>query len=252
MREYWKPIATVTAIVVVLALFGMRIKHSFAPQAPAVLNYVQHSSPGFLFDGDLRRAWKNVAALVADARREEKAVHLRLAEVTFLHICKLPDEALLWDVVEARNPGFEPLHRYERVEPGGPAKLIGYYTLDGKPLDYDTKVDLRNKAHTLATVELESPIATGKSTVFFRVLRTTSRITTNATGKWVVNLGRLTAGTSTLEAMGLALPAPAALVKYTTDGARQQTVDGMTVLTWLSSQSDAASRNLQATFTFPK
>src|SRR6185369_4912013 len=100
MRDNWKLIATITATVVMLLLIGSRVKHSFAPQAPAVLNYEQHTSPGLTFNSDLRRAWKNVESFVTLARREEKATLLRLGTLSFVHVCKLPNEALVWDSIE--------------------------------------------------------------------------------------------------------------------------------------------------------
>jgi hypothetical protein len=114
-------------------------RRRFAPQAPAVLNYEQHTSPGFAFNSDLRHAWKNVESFVNLARREEKSTLLRIGNLSFMHICKLPNEALVWDTIEMHNPGFEPLHRVERSEPGKAGNLVGYYSLEGKPLDYDTK-----------------------------------------------------------------------------------------------------------------
>jgi hypothetical protein len=252
MRDNWKTIAAVAFVVGLVALIGLRVNRSFAPRAPAVLNYEQHSSPGFTFDGDLRRAWKNVEALLTLARREEKATLLQLATLSFVQICQLPNDALLWDTIVVRNPGFESLRRIERIEPGPPAKLIGYYTLDGKPLDFDTKTDLRNTPQKLTTVDLNTPIPAGKSVMFFRVQRAPSRVSTNAAGKCSLALGRLSTSPSTIHLISLALPRPAQLVRYIPDNARVTAGADMNVLTWLSSQTDESTRAVHVTFTIPK
>ena len=101
MRDHWKTIVTVAVTVILLALLGLRVKRSFAPQAPTVLNYEQHTSPGFTFDGDLRRAWKNIESLLNLARREEKSTLLQLASLSFVQICQLPNDALVWEIGRA-------------------------------------------------------------------------------------------------------------------------------------------------------
>ncbi|MCG3146767.1 MAG: hypothetical protein PCFJNLEI_00201 [Verrucomicrobiae bacterium] len=248
LRDNWKLLVTILVTLIVLALAGLRFKRAFAPQAPAALNYVQHTSPGFTFNADLRRAWKSVAAFVAQAQREEKAALKKLTQLSFVHVSRLPNEALIWDSLEARNPGFETLRRVERSEPGAPAKLIGYYTLDGQPLTYDTKTDLRNPRQTLTTVTLAAPLGPGKAELIFRVLSTTARITTNTPGKGVVSLGRLPANPAELHALGLAVPQPASLAKYPTIGARVQNQEALTTIIWFNTEPDSAPRQIQVTF----
>lgn len=248
MRDHWKLLTAIVVAVAASTLLGLRVKHAFAPQAPASLHYQQHTSPGLLLHRDLRLAAKNVETIITQTRQEERTAHTELVDILYLQVGTPPTETLVWDTVSIRNPGFEPLHRVERTENGKALRMVGYYSLDGRPLDYDTKIDLRNPRQTLTTVDLDQPVGAGQTALFFRVYRTTGQVTTNTLGRYIVHAGKLPATAGKLYIASVVVPTSARVEQTTPEGGLHADHQ----VTWFSSRLESGNHNCQLTFTIPK
>ncbi len=181
-----------------------------------------------------RKSWQQFGELLRLARQTATRDGLRLRSIELVELTDDPKTAIYWLDDELKNPGFEPLQRLERQSGGRGNELLGFYTLDGTPLSFTERTDPRDAQHHILTVQLDEPLAPGKTVLILRRERRPVSIRTGRDGAQTLALGRLGPGGDVLRVRGVCLLSKMTLLNYTPQPSATRNQSDPPFVGWIS------------------
>lgn len=204
-----KLIFAILVLLVALGFTGWRLSRVMKPAMPTT---------GFVLE---KRSSPTLAsstrAPIRDLLRQAQTMATeRGVPVVSLHAIQLgpkdePDK--VWFSETLRNGVFEPLRNFERSVSGGQdVKLLGYYTLQGDPLEFTAKTHPERPERTFVTIHLPAAISPGATQTVFRVEQRTNLAQATGNGIYTVRVGGADARQRGIHIRAIQLPAHAKVV----------------------------------------
>ena len=109
-----------------------------------------------------------------------------LASLVVIQVGRYGQRDTVWSTEVFRNDGFDPMQHFERGTIGKATHLLGFYTLDGEPLNFTEKGQPHAPERTLLTVHIAEPLAAGATQLVLRVEQRISVVQKGKDGAYVV------------------------------------------------------------------
>ena len=244
----WKTWLTVGIFALVAGFAVHRCKSTFGSRPPDWLQLFDHRSQRISGLNKPNSVWRQFSDLVERTRAAAEVKSLDYYSISVIEFERNGSDAVLWWGETVRNQGFEPLSKIERQLWMDPSGLLGFYTKEGAPLSFTTRLNPPNKGQLLVTVYLEKPIAPGATTFLVRRQRRGGLSQAGAAGERTVALGKLKDMLDAIEARGVVLPPRAALVRYSPEAEATVFPAAPTMIAWISADMKTNATPASVTF----
>jgi len=227
----WLLVAVLAALV---GFSGWRAWHAFRERPGAL--FAQRGRHSAALPGD---TWQQFSRFLKTARAVAERNQRPIDSIQLMELTQDAASAIYWLDEHLKNPGFSPLQNFERQRGGGEVELLGFYTLDGRPLKFTERSNPKNPQQHVLTVHLDEPVAPGKTELILRRERRPLNGDAGRDGARTIELKDLPATPTRLHVRAVRLTADAALVDYEPKPAEQVAQAGPPMVGWLSDQFEA-------------
>ena len=140
---------------------------------------------GSALAGGLGSPLSRFREMADDARQESSRLRVPLGPVQLYEVRKRNAEVIVWSLERFTNPGFDPQTRFQHALKTSYQQLIGYYTLEGKPIPAVVRELTRSEGEP-ANVELTvaQPVSRGGDLFVIRLERGAKAILSPQTGNY--------------------------------------------------------------------
>ena len=164
LKDNWKPLAVVLALIVSLSYAARRVYCSFiSNQPPDWLELTENRSASIPKNPhqQFQALWQTA---IAEAAKRNQSV----GAVRFLELGADAQDSVLWTTERVVNGGFQPLRDIERSVSLSRDNLLGYYTIAGEPLRFRTRANPSHPNTIPVTLHLDKPLAPGAAQLILR------------------------------------------------------------------------------------
>jgi hypothetical protein len=234
---------TILLVVLVAAFVAKRARDSFSSEPPDWLRQKERQSPA-LASG----AWQQFETMLKQGRSYADQKLLPLAAVRLVEVEPDLKETVSWSTDTFVNPGFGPLQRFERSFRIEPQRFIGYYTREGKPLEFTVKHTPTRPKDLLMTVHMPGPVAAGAAEMVFRLERQADRVKPTKEGHYQVWFGRMPPPDSAVQLWGVRLPERAKLIRCLPEKGAAIASNGVIQISWVNVRLDPSAPPVSVVF----
>jgi hypothetical protein len=232
----WKLALAVVVVVAALAFAGVRARRLFREESPSWMNYQQLTSPALG-----RHSLEHYRDFQREVTSAAEFLGIPVGSLQLFEV--LSDGATVrhWQPQAFSNPGFNSLSQFEVNRWLTDDRLVGYYTTNGRPLQFSLKQHPARSNTVFCTVLAPQPVAPGESLLTLRVERRPDRLVPSVKGEYRLSLPRPFRNTNTIHAVGVVLAANLRLVRAVPEeGAYIRERKG-TLVAWLNTRLPAQS-----------
>lgn len=244
----WKTWIAWITFALVMAYALRQYQFTFGSHPPASLQLREHQSRSIPHLRQPTSAWRQFRSLLQTVRATAETQHADEYTILLIEFQHSNPESVQWWGETVRNQGFEPLTKIERELWTDPSRLLGYYTADGAPLGFATRLNPPNTGQLLVTVHPDKPIPPGATTFLIRREHRSNLAPVISSGERTIALGRLTQIRGRIDVRGILLPRRATLLRYTPASLATISADPPTMIAWISSDVPTNPTPLSVTF----
>jgi hypothetical protein len=207
---------------------------------------------GSALAGGLGSPLSRFREMADDARQESSRLRVPLGPVQLYEVRKRNAEVIVWSLERFTNPGFDPQTRFQHALKTSYQQLIGYYTLEGKPIPAVVRELTRSEGEP-ANVELTvaQPVSRGGDLFVIRLERGAKAILSPQTGNYYLSLNYPPSTNVAVACRGIQLPRGADIVRYVPSDGAWAATEGAPMLSWRNSQLKAKDPAPSLTFKMP-
>jgi len=164
LKYNWKLLTVAICILSAIIYTVQKVRVSFREQGPPDwLKMTDRRSPAAA-----KAACEQFGVLLDAVHKANPNNPNRLRSVTFLELAENAADSVLWCAERVLNAGFDPQPSAKATYDGEPTRLIGYYTAEGEPLKFTTRVNPNYPNSMPVTVHLNAALAPGESRLIVR------------------------------------------------------------------------------------
>jgi hypothetical protein len=243
----WKTWTSLVVTVVVLGFVAVRLRSTLVDRPPEWLRQQDKHSAKLP-----AASLKNFKVFRKEVELEAGQSRLPVGSIQFFEIAATGKETIAWNAIRLTNQGFNPIADFDQPGSGNEPSLVGFYTLDGDPLDYTVKHHPARPRSFYTVVHVGKPLAPGESVQLLRIERRPLNLKLNAKGQAQFGLGRLAKPTAVIHGRAVSLPSRAKLVRYRPEKGAFEFTGDPPLVGWINSCLDTNFPPLNATFTLPR
>jgi len=193
-------------------------------------------------------------SLVNETQQEAQSLRVPLGQVQLYEVrlrWRHP-ETIVWNLEQFANKGFDPQSRFQHELRISNQQLIGYYTLEGKPIPAVVR-QMTNLKGQYPNVEfaVTPPVAPGATLLVIRLARGPKIVDSMQKGTYFLPVGRLPATNTVIASLAVHLPAGATIVRYSPDSGSSAIIDGVPMVSWINSSMQPKDPAPSLRFTLP-
>jgi hypothetical protein len=247
MKDNWKFFAAIVVVLVVLGFCARRLYRSFSDRVPPGVRLTQRTGPSIP-----KQTWSKFKLLLKATQEEADYNVLPIGSIHFIELTDDPNEAIYWLTDRCENRAGSPLGNFERTFNVADRELLGYYTLAGDAIPFTVKEDPARPGPLILTINLDEPIAPGKSELIIRRESRAPILKSFANGSVQLSLGLLPGANREIHARGVQLSPGATLARYAPEKGALTATEGVTMVGWINSRIGDQAAPLTVRFTMPK
>lgn len=227
----WKLALALVVVAVALAFAGLRTRKLFREESPSWMNYQQFTSPALA-----RRCLEHYRDFQREVTGAAEFLGIPVGSLQLFEV--LDDGATVrhWQPQVFTNPGFNSLSQFEVNRWLTDDRLVGYYTTNGRPLQFTLKQHPARSNTVFCTVLAPQPVAPGESFPTLRVERRPDPLKPDGKGEYRLGLPRPFRNTNTVHAVGVVLPADLKLVRVVPEEGAYVSGRNGTLVAWLNTR----------------
>ena len=232
LKEHWKPLAVVLALIVGLSFAAIRMhRFFFSDPMPDWVELTENHSASIP-----KNPRQQFQALWQAATAEAEKRNQSIGAIRFLELGADAQDSVLWTAEQIVNGGFQPLRDFERSADIPRADLLGYYTIAGDPLRFRTRSNPNYPNSIPVTLHLDKPLAPGAAQLIVRREHSSIELRAESNREFQLTLppsggGRRLAGS--LQIRAVYLGTDAALTGYTPQKNALVAADGSACVGWI-------------------
>lgn len=243
MRENWKLWLTGLIVAVVLGIAVTRLRSSFGEKPPDWLRLQNLTSP------QLNAASrKQFIYFRKEIELESTTTSLPIQSLQLIEWVTGGKELRTWSIEKYSNAGMTPLGNLEVPRAVADDRPVGFYTMEGEPLDYTLRHMPARPKTAIGVVHLDKPLASGASCYVVYIERQTNYLKPNARGEFAYRFGMLRSGGNFIQAVGFLLPEDFQVVRYTPSIGSSESVGGAPLIGWINTRIEKDSLPPMVTF----
>jgi len=240
----WKTWTGVAVTVLVIGFVAARWRSSFVQRPPDWLRQQDKHSVRLP-----AASLKHFREFYRQIEIEAEQKNLPVGSIQFLELAADGKEMIAWNTERLANQGFNPAANFDQWGGSEETRLLGYYTLEGDPVNFTVKHHPARPQDFFPVIHLLKPLAPGASALVLRLDRRPLTLKPNAKGQTQFGLGRLIKPANAIHARGVCLPDHAQLVQYKPEKGAFEFPDNPPMVGWINSCLDPSLPPLSATFT---
>ena len=246
MTGNWKFKCALAGLLLAVVFAAYRFHRSLYDDAPASLRLERRHGPALP-----AAMLPPLQTFLHQLKLEVKESGEPVESLVYFVINKTSEQLLVCNLETVRNPGFATASQFPVERGTTDQSIVGYYLLDGTPLNFTLKHQRARSNAAFLAVETREPLAPGASISVLRVEQRPLDLRPDATGLCRQNLPRVPRDAGAIHAVAICLPAHATLQKYQPlDGAYISTKDAPLV-GWINRRLDARTPEPFVTFKLP-
>jgi hypothetical protein len=231
----WKRWLTLIFLSMATGFILHQVRTAIARRPPAWLQVKKIVGPA-LGNESFSSPLRQFRGLVDEAQQEANRCHRPLGRVCLCEVRKGSPEAITWTLDQFDNQGFDAQSHFQRELPGPSQHLIGYYTLDGKPLSAVIRqLTYLGSEHPTVEFGVAPPVLPGAKLFVIRIERGLKIVPSAHEGAYFLSLGRLPPTNEVLAAQGVHFPRGAVIVQHSPGGESGTSSAGLPTVIWFNS-----------------
>ena len=242
MREYLKTGITLIITLSVLGFVAFRARSLFQGTTFHIESTTAPTLPSSVLES-FRNYYHHI-------ERDARANRLPFDSIFFVEVRPTDRECWQWRTEKLTNTGMNPMTQFERGSGFAVDRLIGYYTLEGEPLQLQYKHLPPNPQQPSVTVELPDALTPGQTVLVLRVERAPTKLQPNSAGNFSFNFPRLSNTDDVIRASAFCLPA-GKMLSYRPQGGVYESTTGCQLFGWINSRLDDRAPAPLVTFKLP-
>ncbi len=231
----WKRWLTLVFLSVASGFILHQVRTAIARRPPAWLQVRKIVGPA-LRNESLASPLREFRGLVDEAQQEAGRIGVPLGPVQLCEVRKGSTETIVWTLDQFDNQGFDAQSRFQRELPDSSKRLIGYYTMDGKPLpSIIRQLTYLDGAHPNVEFTVTPAVSPGATLFVIRIERGSKIVESARKGAYFLSLGRLPPTNAVIAAQAVHLPRGTVIIQHSPGGEPSSLGAGLPLVIWLNS-----------------
>ena len=246
MTGNWKFKCVLVGLLVVVMFSVYQFNQSSNDRAPAWLRLERRHGPALP-----AAMLQSLKTLLQQIELDTNDSGQPLGSLIYFVITKNNKPMLACNLEIIRNPGFAPASQFPVERGTTDQSIVGYYLLDGTPLNFTLKHQRARSNAAFLAIETQEPLAPGASISLLRVEQQPLDLDLDVNGFCRQRFPRVSRNSSAIHAVAICLPANTSLQTYRpSDGAYISTKNALLV-GWINRRLDSRVPAPSITFKLP-